>query len=118
MIEDKLVSLGYQKIGRAEWNNGKKVVHVVHSSEFDREYIRIMWREEWKAHNAIIYDYSKVRRPVCIVPLPDLLSSDFVKEKRRRISYANSGYWWSQRFPTNHELVKLILSFKDRWDLI
>lgn len=93
-------------------------MHIVHSSEFGRDYIRITWREKWKNDHAIVYDYSGVRGPVCIVPVPDLFMSDFVKEKRRKVSYANSRYWWSQRFSVDHELAKLVLSFEDQWDIL
>lgn len=67
------------------------MVHVMHSSEFVNKYIRIMWREGWKDDHAIIYDYSNVGGPVCIVPVADLFMSDFVREKRNQDSYANSG---------------------------
>ena len=117
MIEDRLVSLGYRNTRGNEWRRTDRIVNVVHSSEFNKEYVRISWREEWKNHYAIVYDYTMAKGPVCIVPVPDLLSSEFVENKRRMISYRNSGYWWSQKFPTDHELVSVVLGFKDRWDL-
>jgi hypothetical protein len=91
MVEQRLESLGYGKIRRNMWLQKKQVVHIVHSSEFGR---------------------------TCIVPVRDLFMSDFVKEKRQKISYVNSGYWWSQKFPLDHELGRLVLSFKERWDLL
>jgi len=118
MVEAKLVNLGYRKIRGNKWIKEDRVVHLVHSSEFGRNYIRIMWREEWKDDHAIVYDYSNGGGPVCIVPVSDLFVSDFVKEKRRKVSYANSGYYWSQKFPVDHELVKLVLNFKGQWDIL
>ena len=118
MVEEKLVNLGYRNARGNKWTKENRVVHIVHSSEFGRDYIRIMWREQWKDDYAIIYDYSSERGPICVVPVSVLFMSDFVKEKRRKISYANSEYWWSQRFPVDHELVGLVLSFEDRWDIL
>lgn len=118
MVEAKLVNLGYRNIRGNKWIKEDWAVYIVHSSEFGRDYIRIMWREGWKDDHAIVYDYSGAGGPVCIVSVSDLFTSDFVKEKRKKASYANSGYYWSQRFPVDHELVKLVLSFEDRWDIL
>lgn len=118
VVEEKLMNLAYRKVRRNKWIRGNRVVRIVHSSEFRRNYIRIWWREEWKDDHAIVFDYSGVGGPVCIVPVFDLFMSDFVNEKRRKESYANSKYWWSQRFPADHELVKLVLSFEGRWDFL
>lgn len=117
-VEERLMNLGFENTRGNRWLKGRKVVHVMHSSESGRGYVRIVWREEWKGDHAIIYDYSSGGGPVCIVPIPDLFTSDFVKKKRRKASYANSGYWWSQKFPVNHDLVTMVLSFRDRWDLL
>ena len=46
------------------------------------------------------------------------VNSDFVKKKRMMKSYANSGYWLTQRFPIVHKLTQLVLSYDIRWDLI
>jgi hypothetical protein len=118
MVEQKLESLGYEKTGRNTWVQKRRVVHIMHSSDFGRNIIRIKWREEWKNDYAIIYDYSWAGGPVCIVPVKDLFMSDFVKEKRMKASYANSRYWWTQKFPLDHELGRLVLNFKERWDLL
>ena len=118
VVEEKLVNLAYKKVRNNKWIRGKRVVRIIHSSEFRRNYIRIWWREKWKDDYAIVFDYSGAGGPVCIVPVPDLFMSDFVKEKRRKESYANSGYWWSQNFPIDHGLVKLVLSFEGRWDFL
>ena len=117
MVKQRLESLGYEKVRGNTWLQKTRVVHIVHSSEFG-SYIRVVWREEWENDYAIIYDYSSGGGPTCIVPVHDLFMSHFVKEKRQKISYANSGYWWSQRFPSDHELVRLVLSFKERWDIL
>jgi len=117
-VEEKLANLGYRNVRGNRWIRENQVVHVVHSSEFGRDYVRIMWREEWKDDHAIVYDYSSEGGPICVVPVSVLFMSDFVKEKRSEVSYANSGYWWSQRFPVDHELVKLLLRFKNQWDTL
>lgn len=118
MVEQKLESLGYEKTGRNAWEQRERVVHIVHSSDFGEDCIRVKWREEWKNDHAIIFDYSWAGGPVCVVPVNDLFSSDFVKEKRKEVSYVNSRHWWTQKFPRNHELGRLVLSFKERWDLL
>lgn len=116
LIEQKLVGIGYRKSSRSLWNKGKRTVHVVRSSNFGKS-LRIVWKEAWKDDHAIIYNYSGARGPVCIVPVQVLFAHDFVKEKQKSVAYANSGQWWSQTFPVNHELAKLVLSFKGRWDI-
>lgn len=117
IVERKLMNLDYKKRGKNNWVKGNRVVHVVRSSEFGRS-TRIKWKEEWKDDHAIVYDYSVARGPICVVPVSVLFMSDFVREKRRSDAYANSGYWWSQVYPPDHELVKLILSFEGRWDIV
>lgn len=117
LIPEKLLELKYTKKGRNSWIKRNQIVHVVRFSNFGR-YIRIVWKEAWKDDHAIIYNYSGASGPICVVPIPVLFELDFVKEKRESIAYANSRYWWSQKFPRNHELAKLVLSFEDRWDLL
>ena len=122
-VEEKLKSLGYQilqrnKLERRLWRKGKRLVRVVHSSEYNDIHIRVLWREEWKDYHAIVFDYSRGGGPTCIVPLSVLLNFPFVIEKRKQKAYANNGYCCSQRFPRYHEMTKLVLSYKDRWDLL
>ena len=117
MIKRKLMKLDYSKMGRNNWIKGNLVAHIVRSSNFGKR-IRIVWKETWKDDHAIVYDYSGARGPVCVVPVPVLFMSDFVKKKRRSDAYANSGYWWSQTFPRDHKLAKLVLSFEGRWDIL
>jgi hypothetical protein len=121
-IEEKLTSLGYRLLQRNSlerrlWIKGENKVRVVYSSEYNR-YMRILWREEWKDYYAIIYDYSRANGPTCIIPVSVLYNSPFVKEKRTQIQYAKSGNWWSQRFPKDHKFRQLVLSYKERWDLL
>jgi uracil-DNA glycosylase family 4 len=116
LIEKKLFDLGYRK-HKNYWVKGKRVVRLVHSSGFNGR-IRILWRETWKDDHAVIYDYSGARGPACIVPISILFASSFVKQKQRSKAYTRSGYWWSQMFPRNHQLAKLVLGLKDRWDLL
>lgn len=116
-VEDKLTSLNYQKeVKGKKWVNGNRIVHVEQSKERNR--FRIDWREEWKNHHAIIFDYSTVGGPVCVVPVTEFLGSHFVDKKRKQDSYKNSGYWWSQKFPIDHELTQLVLKFENRWDVL
>jgi len=117
MVEEEMLNCGYEKKRRNRWIREDRVVRVVRSSEFGR-WLRIRWREDWKNDYAIIYDYSSGGGPICVVPISALFDSEFVKERRKKISYANSGYWWSQLFPMNHELVRLVLSFQGRWDIL
>jgi hypothetical protein len=117
-VEKKLTSLGYRKIERKLWLKDKKTVRVVNSSEYNRRYVRILWREEWKDYDFILYDYSSGGGPVCIIPVKTLFTSPFAIRKRKESSYSNSGNWWSQKFPFNHEVKQLVFSFKNRWELL
>lgn len=112
-----MISLNYSKIGRKQWKKGDKIIHVVESSQFGHK-LRITWYEKWMKDYAVIYDYSKADGPVCVVPIPILFSSDFVKIKRESEHYVNSKYWWTQLFPREHKLSKLVLKYCDRWDLL
>ncbi len=116
-VEDKLQSIGYMEKRRNEWIKDERTVHVAHSSEYG-SCVRIRWRESWKLDFAIVFDYSPADGPICVVPRSKLFASRFVSEKRRKESYPNSRYWWSQVFPLDHELTRLVLSFRDRWDLL
>lgn len=116
LVEQKLFELEYEK-HRNSWVKRKRVVHIVHSSEFN-ERIRISWKETWKDDHAIIYDYSGGGGPTCIVPISSFFMSNFVKQKRRSEAYANSGYKWSQPFRKKHQLAQLVLSFEGRMDLL
>ena len=118
LVEKKLTELGYERLGRRLWRKGTRTVRVVTSSERRKGYLRILWREEWKDYYAIVYDYSSGVGPICIVPVEILFNSPFALQKRKESAYSNSGNWWSQRFPVNHEFRKLILSYKNRWELL
>lgn len=115
-VEQKLASLGYSSYGN-EWSKGDRMVRVVTSKEFGSR-IRVNWKDSWERHHAVIYDYSAGGGPVCVIPTKILFASKFVSEKRATQAYANSGYSWSQPFPERHELPRLILQYKDRWDLL
>jgi hypothetical protein len=117
-VEDRLISLGYRNVKGKEWIKGNKIVHLEQLKESKRGTFGIYWREKWKDHHAIIFDYSLWGGPVCIVPIKDFFKSDFVTKKRREESYSNSGGWWRQVFPIDHELVQLILNFENRWDVV
>ena len=116
--EDILVSLGYQPIKGKTWNKRDLIIHIEQLKSSNREYILIYWREIWKDDYAIIFDYSSANGPVCVVPIKGFFASEFVSNKRMEESYYNSLNWWSQRFPINHDLAQLVLSYKDRWDLL
>jgi hypothetical protein len=117
-VEEKLRVLGYRKWRGNTWVNGKRTINVQHSSEYDRYYLRVVWYEKWKDYHALIFDYSAVQGPVCIVPVNILFKSNFITEKRAQESYENSGNYWSQPFPIDHELASIILEYIDRWDLL
>jgi hypothetical protein len=117
-VEEKLRLLGYRKRRGNTWFNGTKTINVRHSSEYDRQYLRVVWYEKWKDYLAIIFDYSAVQGPVCIVPVNSLFKSSFITEKRLRDAYENSGNYWSQPFPIDHEIAIIILDYVDRWDLL
>ena len=118
VVENKLRSLGYRNSKYNLWIKENKTVQVVHSSESKGSYFRIMWKEEWKGYDIIIFDYSVNDGAICVIPVEVLLQSPFVTEKRKQDSYVNSGDWWSQRFPIYHDLTQLVLSYKNRWNLL
>lgn len=116
-VEERLRDLRYRKVSGSRWIKDGRTARVLHSSEYGN-YIRVIWKEKWKDDHVIVFDYSEAKGPVCIVPVSELFESDFVADKRRQASYANSGYWWSQVLPSDHELASLVLRFRDRWDLL
>lgn len=119
LIENKLLSLGYQKAkGHNVWLKDKRIVAVQHSEKFGQDSIRIRWKEEWRDYHTLIFDYSPAKGPIYIMPVKDFFNNSFVAKKRTEKSYENSGYWWSQIFPTNHELVKLLLKYKECWEFL
>jgi hypothetical protein len=65
-LESELISLGFQRNRPTNWTRQHETVQIVRSSE--RPKLRVMWREYWKDFLAIIFDYSKVDGPICIVP--------------------------------------------------
>ncbi len=117
-VEEQLRIRGYNKCRAKKWSKNSWVVNIVQSSEDRLDYYRIKWREEWKNNRAIIYDYSQTKGPICIIPPKALFNSDFVKEKRKELSYTNSKLWWTQRFPIDHELTQLVLNYQDNWKLL
>ena|SRR3990170_8246884 len=116
--EEKLRLLGYRKIKGNTWINGTRTVNVQHASKCKRDNFRIIWHEKWKDYHALIFDYSDTGGPICIVPANVLFKSNFITKKRAQDFYENSGNWWSQRFPMDHELATLILKYTNRWDLL
>ena len=66
----------------------------------------------------MIYDYSEANGPIFIIPSNVLFDSEFVKKKVKSEAYRNSDYTWSQPFPAEAKLPKLILSFKDKWNYV
>lgn len=115
--EGKLSSLGYRKESRGNsFAKGDKKIHVSYSSEFGST-MRIHWKERWRNDYAAIYDYSVVGGPVCVIPMKILFESNFVRHKRAE-GYGKSKDQWSQPFPLDHELSKLVLSFKEKWNLL
>jgi hypothetical protein len=125
-IEMELLALGY-KAGKGNvMVKGNKVVTFSCSTGFDAEEMVVFWKEHWDNNYAHIYDYSSVGGPTCITPIKTLFDSQFIKMKKNLPSHDNNPYyhkgkqyfWWRQRVKKEHELAKLILSFKDKWNLL
>jgi len=103
-----------------------KIVTFSCSSEFNRDYRVVFWREHWMRHFAHIYDYWVVNGPTCIVPIKVLFESSFIKKKKELPSHDNNPYtykvdvyyWWRQKVKHKHELANLVLQYKDYWDLL
>jgi len=117
-VENRLTLAGYQKSKGNVWIKGNKKIQVVHSKEWNRDCARVTWKDKWEDYQAIIYDCTSTNCPAYVVPTQTLFNSDFVSKKRKQRSYANSGYWWTQKFPIDHELPRLIIKYGNRWDII
>jgi hypothetical protein len=115
-VEPRLTLLGYLGYANA-WRKGDRAIQIIKSKEFGYR-IRVNWKDSWQDHYALIFDYSQCDGPVCIVPTKALFEAKFVREKKATQAYANCGHQWSQPFPKDHELSKLILNYTDRWDLL
>ncbi|MGA2385807.1 MAG: hypothetical protein ABSG33_04655 [Candidatus Bathyarchaeia archaeon] len=115
-LESELSKLGFVRNRTSNWSRKHDIVQIVRSSEHPK--VRVTWREYWKDFLAIIFDYSKIDGPVCIVPTKDFFNAPFVSQKRREQAYVNSGNYWSQVFVFNDPLPRLILSFSNRWDVL
>jgi hypothetical protein len=117
-VEAKLRSLGYQNTKGNLWIKGNLQVHLEQTKNCGRDSnILIYWRESWENDHAIVFDYSCVKGPVCIVSIKVLFTSEFVSNKRSE-GYGDSLNWWSQKFPLNHDLAQLVLRYENRWDLL
>jgi len=116
-LENILTEHGYKQTSKNGWVKSNRFVQVVNSLEYDF-YVRVTWKEKWRNYHALIFDYSAVNGPICVVPTGALFETNFVNEKRKTAAYANSGYWWTQKFPEDHELSQLVIKHKNRWDLL
>jgi hypothetical protein len=117
IVANKLLSKGYCKAGKTEWIKTNHKVIVISSVDFGHK-VRVTWREKWKDAYAVIFDYSEANGPICIVPISKLFKTKFVEEKRQSNAYVNSGYWWTQKFPEEHELPQLVFSFSNQWTIL
>ena len=101
------------------WTKNGRTVRIVRPSKPKwPDGIRITWREDWKLDHVVICDYSKAEGPTCLIPVNTLFRSQFIERKRKTKAYENSGYWWTQILPIDHDLSKLILRYQDRWGIL
>jgi hypothetical protein len=125
-LETELLALGYKPFERNTMIKNNKVVTFSCSSEFNPYYIALFWRSHWESNFAHIYDFWAAGGPTCIIPTKALFDSPFIKMKKELPSHERNPYfykgeqyyWWRQRFKPEHELAKLILRYKDRWNLL
>ena len=117
-IESELWSRGFHQNQNNNWTKESKIVQIAHYSQFQNKSIRVSWKETWKNCFALIFDYSSGGGPICVVPAQVFFSSRFVGEKRKMLSYRNSGFCWSQTFKLRDELPQLLLRYKDKWGII
>jgi hypothetical protein len=115
-IENELYKLGFVPNRASNWTRKHDIVQIVHSTEYPK--VRVTWREYWEDFLAIIYDYSPINGPICIVPTKELFNQPFVSRKRMEQAYVNSGNYWSQNFNLSDDLAQFILGFENRWDII
>jgi len=125
-IEMELLALGYTVQKGNVMIKGNKIVTFSCSSEFGTCEMVVFWREHWESNCAHIYDYRLAGGPTCIVPTNVLFASEFIEKKKKLASHDNNPYyykgkryfWWRQKVKKEHELARLILGFKERWDLL
>jgi uracil-DNA glycosylase len=123
---NELFALGYTKQKNNVLVRDNKVVTFSCSSEYDSYRMAVFWKEHWKQNYAHIYDYWAAGGPTCIVPIETLFANNFIQKKKKLPSHDNNPYyykgkqyyWWRQKVKKEHELARLILKFKDRWDLL
>ena len=116
-IRTKLTALSYKEQG-SKMVKANRTVNIVCSSEVG-DSIRVSWRyKEWANDYATIYDYSAGSGPTCIVPLEKLWKSTFISQLKTRKSFEKNNGNWSGLFPVGKEIAQLVLSYKDRWDLL
>lgn len=116
-IKSKLIARGYSKQGNKMIKEGR-LVNIVCASKFGTS-IRVRWDcIDWANDFATVYDYSADGGPTCIVPIKKLFASTFIRELKTRDSYANNNGNWTGVFPINKEIAQLVLSYRDRWDIL
>ncbi len=116
-IQNKLISMGYRKQG-TKMVKGNRTVNVVVSQEYG-SLLRVRWDYfQWQDDFATIYDYSAAGGPTCIVPLKELFASKFFTDLKKRPAFKNNNGVWSAAFPIDKEIPQLILSYKNKWELL
>ena len=117
ICEERLKSFGYLRLRGKNWKKGNSIVQVQNSKGFNRDYMSISWREEWKNFHVLLFDYSPANGPICIVPAKTFFNSTFVEKKRKMPSYAKCKLCWHQDFPRNHKVAILVLKYENRWEI-
>jgi uracil-DNA glycosylase len=116
-IQNKLLSMGYRKQG-TKMVKDNRTVNIVVSQEYG-SLLRVRWDYfQWQDDFATIYDYSATGGPTCIVPLEKLFATKFFTDLKKRPAFNNNKGVWSAAFPVDKEIPQLVLSYKDKWDLL
>jgi hypothetical protein len=115
-IEIKLKNLGFTKNTSSCWSRKYERVQIICSSEYPK--MRVSWKEYWRDYFVLIFNYSPMGGPICVVPTKDFFNQPKISQKCKEEAYRNSGNSWSQLIEVQDPLPQLILSFENRWDVL
>jgi hypothetical protein len=118
-IEEKLRSLGFRKT-LGGWRKDWTFVVLKHQNTKGKtKPFRLFWDENWtKFVSALIFDYSPINGPICIIPSKDFFNSNIIFEKDQTDSTVIELKKSAKSFSENDEIGTFIFSYKDNWQIL